>query len=87
MPTKVNDFLGFLCNLNVPLYLYADIDECATNETNECDPNALCTNTEGSYICRCLKGYEGDGRNCKGMMDILSKEQYSRIGHPWLTWY
>lgn len=43
-----------------------DVDECANVETNECDSNALCTNTEGSYVCRCFKGYEGDGRNCIG---------------------
>ena len=46
--------------------MYVDIDECARNDTNECDPNALCTNTEGSYICRCLTGYIGDGSRCKG---------------------
>ena len=45
---------------------YLDLDECASPVTNECDPNALCTNTEGSYVCRCLNGYQGDGRNCTG---------------------
>ena len=43
-----------------------DVDECARPETNGCDANALCTNTEGSYVCRCLRGYSGDGRNCTG---------------------
>ena len=28
--------------------------------------NAKCTNTEGSYTCGCLVGYEGDGKNCTG---------------------
>lgn len=50
--------------------LTSDIDECA-NDDNDCDTNALCTNTEGSYICRCLKGYEGDGRICVGMCHLL----------------
>ena len=44
----------------------ADLDECASAETNECDSNALCNNTQGSYVCRCMKGFEGDGRNCTG---------------------
>lgn len=44
----------------------ADADECSNVETNECDPNALCNNTKGSYTCRCQIGYEGDGRNCTG---------------------
>lgn len=43
-----------------------DLNECETLETSGCDANALCTNTEGSYICRCIKGFEGDGRNCRG---------------------
>ena len=44
-----------------------DVDECTNSEKNECDPNALCTNTIGSYLCRCVKGYEGDGRKCTGI--------------------
>ena len=73
---KMSKFLHVLCvlenysnskllKINV-LLLVADTDECESSETNECDANALCTNTEGSYVCRCLKGYEGDGRNCTG---------------------
>ena len=42
------------------------VDECESAETNECHPNASCNNTEGSYTCRCLDGYEGDGKNCTG---------------------
>ena len=46
---------------------FADKDECATSETNQCDANALCTNTGGSYVCRCIKGYQGDGLHCQGI--------------------
>lgn len=53
--------------LNSSVVALLDIDECTDKDRNDCDPNALCTNTEGSYVCRCLKGYEGDGRNCTGM--------------------
>ena len=49
-----------------------DDDECDNAETNDCDLNALCSNTEGSYNCRCMTGYDGDGRNCTGN-DILIK--------------
>ena len=45
-----------------------DFDECVSSETNDCDPSALCTNTEGSYSCRCVIGYEGNGRNCTGTL-------------------
>ena len=43
-----------------------DIDECFVPDGNGCDTNALCTNTEGSYVCRCLRGYQGNGRTCEG---------------------
>ena len=48
------------------LKLFTDINECASPEANDCDPNAECSNTEGSYICSCNEGYTGDGRNCTG---------------------
>jgi len=47
--------------------LNADIDECESVEQNDCGPNALCTNTEGSYLCRCDEGYTGDGKTCAGI--------------------
>lgn len=40
-----------------------DIDECDI-ETDNCDTNANCTNTPGSFTCVCLAGYEGDGVTC-----------------------
>jgi hypothetical protein len=41
-----------------------DVDEC-TDGTNQCDPNATCTNTPGQYTCACNLGFEGDGFLCK----------------------
>ena len=35
--------------------------------TYPCHTNATCNNTDGSYICDCVKGYDGDGTNCTGM--------------------
>ena len=46
------------------VYLISDIDECSSE--NNCDVNARCMNTIGSYNCTCKKGYQGDGRNCPG---------------------
>ena len=43
-----------------------DVDECSSDEKNDCSSNAMCTNTEGSYVCRCKRGYVGDGKNCTG---------------------
>ena len=34
--------------------------------SSQCDENADCTNTEGSYSCSCKQGFDGDGSVCKG---------------------
>ena len=47
-----------------PPSFLADVDECRT-EANDCDFNARCYNTEGSFECRCNPGYRGDGRTCQ----------------------
>ena len=52
--------------LKAIFFLDLDVDECSNVRTNECDPNAKCTNTEGSYACHCREGYKGDGNNCTG---------------------
>ncbi|XP_038075664.1 fibrillin-2-like [Patiria miniata] len=40
-----------------------DVDECADGLDN-CDLNAACTNTHGSFTCTCNSGYTGDGTIC-----------------------
>lgn len=42
-----------------------DIDECAEDLDN-CDENALCINTPGSFECVCIEvdGFTGDGVTC-----------------------
>ena len=51
-----------------PLYYFItlDIDECADSNLNNCDTDATCTNTDGSYQCACNIGYAGDGTTCQG---------------------
>ena len=43
--------------------MYLDINEC---DDKPCGDSATCTNTEGSYICTCDKGFTGDGVTCHG---------------------
>ena len=42
------------------LLMFLDIDECS-NGSHDCDVNANCTNTNGSYSCTCEEGYTGKG--------------------------
>ena len=46
-----------------------DIDECLS--VDDCDSNANCTNTQGSFTCSCQDGYTGDGKNCSGEVLFL----------------
>lgn len=40
-----------------------DRDECRLG-TDNCSPNARCTNTPGSFTCTCNAGFSGDGVTC-----------------------
>ena len=73
-PDSLSFLINYRCPLTVPVSLFnslsllpiTDVNECGSAGTNECDSKAQCTNTEGSYNCRCLNGYQGDGKNCSG---------------------
>ena len=46
--------------------VFLDINECSESFGDNCTENANCTNTEGSYFCSCLSGYQEDGERCIG---------------------
>ena len=52
-----------VCKNKIFFSLLLDSNECTTNVHN-CDPNALCNNTDGSYTCTCAPGYTGNGTAC-----------------------
>ena len=71
-PLKTTTEFVYVLVLFVCLFVsIEDIDECEEGKTNDCHPNALCTNTDGSYVCRCLRGYQGDGKTCTGTCSLL----------------
>lgn len=58
--TSCSDVLG----ISDARWAYAqcpDVDECGLG-LHDCHPQAVCTNTDGSFSCHCRKGYIGDGR-------------------------
>ena len=52
---------------NYPSFSIADINECAKSESNDCNTNTSCNNT-----CVCLRGYQGDGKNCTGIRIFIA---------------
>ena len=52
----------------------SDINECEL-DLNNCDVNAECNDTEGSYTCRCDLGFTGNGFSCS---------KYSYHNDSWL---
>ena len=47
------------------------VDECASDDTNACDVNADCTDTDSSYTCTCKDGWTGDGFTCSGKWSLM----------------
>ena len=43
----------------------SDVNEC-TDKLHGCSEAAKCTNTKGSFSCRCENGYSGNGTYCIG---------------------
>jgi len=41
--------------------VFVDINECVNSNDNNCLPNAICNDTNGSYTCKCNDGFFGDG--------------------------
>ena len=55
---EIKTFFEYLCEF----YLFLDVNECLGD--NDCHTFADCTNTNGSYTCKCKQGYQGNGREC-----------------------
>lgn len=61
--TNYYTFLVMHVSMCTPVYT-VDMDECALG--SDCDENANCQNTDGSYTCTCLYPFTGDGKSCTG---------------------
>ena len=58
--------------------LSTEVDEC-TLGSHDCDKNAECINTDGSFICTCKKGFSKAGTNgaCTGKFNVAQKSHIS----------
>lgn len=62
---------GFVCDNAQSPSACADVINCAAPTDSNCDSNAKCTNTPGSFSCACSKGYTGDGVTCTDVNECL----------------
>ena len=62
-----------------------DIDECIAG-TDNCDTNATCTNTVGSFTCACNNGYAGDGVTCTDIDGCAGRPSGMIIAAIWRIW-
>ena len=53
------------------------MDECCIG--GYCHENATCTNTPGSYICKCMEGYSENSTLCEGKNRDNSENQRESI--------
>lgn len=51
--------------MKMNVIIFSDIQECSLR-LDDCSEVASCVNTEGSFRCTCLQGYQGDGKECTG---------------------
>ena len=63
---------GFTCSskllfyhISYPFITHADINEC---DSTPCDVNAMCQNTNGSFVCACNSGFSGNGFTCSSKL-------------------
>jgi len=47
------------------MYGCADIEDCRKNK-GLCSDLAICVKKEGTYKCKCKRGFSGDGKVCTG---------------------
>lgn len=63
MFTTIDNSL-FLIN-NHYFVIFIDVEECDLG-IHTCHQHATCTNTKGSFLCACNRGYHGTGYKCLG---------------------
>ena len=69
--SMLNVFICYMIVLYVVMFDTLDIDECQNETLNNCDDNADCSDTDGSFNCACREGYAGTGVDCQGVYNVL----------------
>ena len=65
-PARFSCYLDLiLCHFQIlRLFCFSpDVDEC-TSGTHNCYSNAVCSNTNGAFMCACNSGFTDNGETC-----------------------
>ena len=73
-------YFNFFCDI-LGIFMFIDIDECMIKIDN-CDSNANCTDTSGSFNCTCNTGYSGNGTFCQGEKSLYISIQVGCVIFP-----
>lgn len=70
-----NEHYYLIIIMNIILYMYVflpDINECEDPAVSaRCVANAECCNLPAHFICKCNRGFEGDGEEeCRGTFNL-----------------
>ena len=63
MASDVDTIIIHVILLLPSIIVTIDVNECVLGE-HDCDGNATCYNTDGSFTCSCNEGYYGNGELC-----------------------
>ena len=67
----MKNFLSHPLFVNLFIHITLDVDECLDSP---CSINATCQNTDGSHICKCNDGHDGNGVNCTGTFITVANQ-------------
>lgn len=69
------------CNRKDPIVVYKDDEKKAkTYEWKKCDSkNSICLNRIGSYECKCLAGFKGDGFICEDIDECIEYQDSNNV--------
>lgn len=68
----------FDCCTNVPHSGAEDcFGDCNPCVKAPCHADAACTNNDGTAVCECDEGFDGDGTTCTGTINVNTENQLS----------
>ena len=70
--------ISSLTKHNIIIIVTIDVNECVVGEHN-CDRNATCYNTDGSFTCSCNEGFYGNGELCSPIGKTINDHTINNI--------